>query len=167
MEMSKALAERYTARCSECRRVFFKNDPDEITWRECTRNHHTTKPTKPGKLTRACVICGEIFTPKRSNTVICSPECIKRGQFTILERDNFQCFYCGKTSYRDRAELHLDHIHPKSKGGKDTASNLVTACIDCNLEKHAHSLTILPDLLAEVQMRNEERGISPSQFIKL
>lgn len=31
--------------------------------------------------------------------------------------------------------LHVDHIKPVSKGGKNTITNLITACRDCNLGK--------------------------------
>lgn len=48
----------------------------------------------------------------------------------IFKRDNYTCAYCGK--YRD---LTVDHIHPKSKGGKDTWENLISACFKCNSRK--------------------------------
>ena len=48
----------------------------------------------------------------------------------IIERDGGQCQYCGCTS-----NLTLDHIRPKSKGGRYEASNLVTACLKCNQSK--------------------------------
>lgn len=40
-----------------------------------------------------------------------------------------RCFYCG--CLLDFNNFHLDHIVPKSKGGKNP-DNLVPACIDCN-----------------------------------
>lgn len=48
----------------------------------------------------------------------------------IFKRDNYTCAYCGK--YRD---LTIDHIHPKSKGGKDSWDNLISACFKCNSRK--------------------------------
>ena len=53
-------------------------------------------------------------------------------RFMILERDKFTCTYCGRNPKDDRVKLHVDHIHPKSKGGTDDESNLTTACSDCN-----------------------------------
>lgn len=52
-------------------------------------------------------------------------------RFSILKRDNFRCVYCGKSS-KDNVTLHIDHIEPKSKKGKLTYDNLVTACYECN-----------------------------------
>ncbi len=47
----------------------------------------------------------------------------------VLVRDNFTCAYCGK--YGDT----IDHILPKSRGGKSTYDNCVTACTHCNHKK--------------------------------
>lgn len=54
-------------------------------------------------------------------------------RFAILRRDNFQCRYCGR--HAPSEELHVDHVHPRSAGGSDRESNLVTACRVCNLGK--------------------------------
>lgn len=56
-----------------------------------------------------------------------------RLRFSILHRDDFRCRYCGRGS--NQIDLHVDHVHPKSKGGSDDPSNLVTACKECNLGK--------------------------------
>ena len=48
----------------------------------------------------------------------------------VLRRDRFRCQYCGS---RDR--LTIDHVLPKSRGGRDTWENLVTACTRCNTRK--------------------------------
>lgn len=44
----------------------------------------------------------------------------------IRQRDNYTCAYCGEFGNT------VDHIMPKSRGGKDTWGNLVTACHKCN-----------------------------------
>ncbi len=50
----------------------------------------------------------------------------------IYKRDGYRCVYCGSES---RSSFTLDHVVPKSKGGKDSWDNLVTACEKCNGEK--------------------------------
>jgi len=50
----------------------------------------------------------------------------------VYKRDNHTCVYCG---CKNRQTLTIDHVIPKSKGGKDTFENMVTACFDCNNEK--------------------------------
>ncbi len=49
----------------------------------------------------------------------------------VLERDKNLCQYC---NYKGD-ELTIDHIIPKSRGGKDTWENLVAACVRCNIKK--------------------------------
>lgn len=48
----------------------------------------------------------------------------------IYKRDGHQCVYCGSTK-----ELTLDHVLPKSRGGSNDWTNLVTSCIKCNRKK--------------------------------
>ncbi len=49
----------------------------------------------------------------------------------ILRRDNHTCQYCGK----NHRPMTIDHIIPKSYGGKDSWENLVAACLACNNKK--------------------------------
>lgn len=55
-------------------------------------------------------------------------------RFDILSRDNYSCQICGSTA-QDGVKLHVDHIHPVSKGGKTIPSNLQTLCDRCNMGK--------------------------------
>ncbi|UII26611.1 HNH endonuclease [Fulvivirga maritima] len=52
----------------------------------------------------------------------------------VFKRDNFTCQYCGT-----KKELTLDHVVPRSKGGKSAWNNLVTACKRCNTRKGDNS----------------------------
>jgi 5-methylcytosine-specific restriction endonuclease McrA len=49
----------------------------------------------------------------------------------LFRRDGFRCQYCGGKE----AELTLDHVIPKSRGGEESWENLVTACKPCNSKK--------------------------------
>lgn len=51
----------------------------------------------------------------------------------VLWRDQNQCQYCGTIFKADK--LTLDHVIPKSRGGGNTWTNLVTACKKCNQRK--------------------------------
>ena len=51
----------------------------------------------------------------------------------ILLRDRYTCQYCG-TVY-SASELTLDHVTPRSRGGKSSWDNLVTSCRRCNNHK--------------------------------
>jgi len=47
----------------------------------------------------------------------------------IFIRDNNTCQYCGKENLK---HPELEHVVPKSKGGKNSFENCVTACKKCN-----------------------------------
>lgn len=58
------------------------------------------------------------------------PKFSRRGVFI---RDQFCCQYCGKAC--TTKQLTVDHIIPRSKGGKTDWFNLVAACHKCNSVK--------------------------------
>jgi 5-methylcytosine-specific restriction endonuclease McrA len=51
----------------------------------------------------------------------------------ILLRDRHTCQYCGDVF--TAAELTLDHVLPRSHGGKSSWENLVACCYPCNNSK--------------------------------
>ncbi len=51
----------------------------------------------------------------------------------VLARDAYTCQYCGK--HFPKEELTMDHVVPKSRGGKTEWTNVVTACKKCNQRK--------------------------------
>jgi 5-methylcytosine-specific restriction endonuclease McrA len=62
-------------------------------------------------------------------------------RFNVFLRDRFSCQYCAQ-QFRPEA-LTFDHLIPKSRGGKTTWENVVTACSKCNLRKG----NFLPDVV--------------------
>lgn len=55
----------------------------------------------------------------------------------IFLRDREQCQFCGRhiSQLRTFEILTKDHVLPRSRGGRDTWENLVTACNTCNQKK--------------------------------
>lgn len=51
----------------------------------------------------------------------------------VLSRDNYTCQYCGVAP--PRKDLTVDHVMPRSRGGKSTWENVVAACQKCNGRK--------------------------------
>ena len=47
----------------------------------------------------------------------------------VLRRDSYRCGYCSRSANT------IDHVLPKSRGGKDTWENLVACCLKCNNSK--------------------------------
>lgn len=65
----------------------------------------------------------------------------------LMRRDNYRCAYCGR-----RAET-IDHVQPRSRGGKHTWENCVASCTTCNhrkadrlLEELGWSLPMVPEV---------------------
>jgi 5-methylcytosine-specific restriction endonuclease McrA len=54
-------------------------------------------------------------------------------RFNVFLRDRWNCQYCGD-KFRTQ-ELTFDHVIPRSRGGRTTWLNIVTACQGCNITK--------------------------------
>ena len=52
-------------------------------------------------------------------------------RFNVFLRDSFTCQYCGRKFATH--DLTFDHVIPRSRGGRTTWENVVTACSGCNL----------------------------------
>ena len=73
-------------------------------------------------------------------------------RFNLFLRDAFSCQYCGSDS-----ELTFDHVIPRSRGGRTTWENIVTACAPCNLTKGGRTPR-------EAHMHPRRSPIRPSSF---
>jgi len=58
---------------------------------------------------------------------------VKFNRRNIFARDRNHCQYCGKKY--PTTELSLDHVIPKSCGGKSNWGNVVCSCTNCNVKK--------------------------------
>lgn len=52
----------------------------------------------------------------------------------LFVRDEYTCQYCGK-SVKSAKERSVDHIVPRSRGGRTIWQNVVLCCKKCNLKK--------------------------------
>jgi hypothetical protein len=51
----------------------------------------------------------------------------------VFQRDHYACQYCG--GGYPTPDLTFDHVIPRSRGGRTSWDNVVTACGPCNLRK--------------------------------
>lgn len=51
----------------------------------------------------------------------------------LFYRDEFKCQYCGEEFHTN--DLTVDHVIPRSHGGKKNFDNAVVACFPCNQKK--------------------------------
>jgi 5-methylcytosine-specific restriction endonuclease McrA len=58
---------------------------------------------------------------------------VRFSRQNIYMRDAFTCQYCNRVFAR--AQLNLDHVMPRSQGGRTSWENVVCSCVRCNLAK--------------------------------
>ncbi len=98
--------------------------------------HLTSEQT--AELLRLCKQKIDEFEAKRGDAVW---EHRKRGhrpisgsvRYEVLSRAKFKCELCGISA--DEKNIEVDHIFPKSLGGKDDLSNYQALCYSCNAAK--------------------------------
>ena len=61
------------------------------------------------------------------------PQVVPPTRRNVLLRDGFQCRYCGWEG--TSAQLTIDHVVPRSRGGRTSWDNVVAACAPCNRKK--------------------------------
>ncbi len=75
----------------------------------------------------------------------------------ILLRDENKCQYC-TCPFRD-SDLTIDHVIPRSKGGKSRWNNVVAACRPCNQKKRDFLIENAPVSLMRVPQKPSYRSI--------
>lgn len=61
------------------------------------------------------------------------PHTVKFNRRNIFMRDRYTCQYCGQRPPSE--ELTIDHVVPRSRGGRTHWENVVLACTRCNARK--------------------------------
>jgi len=86
---------------------------------------------------------GQVSQLRLSSIVACDGRVVQdQGTISLtnrylFRRDNHTCLYCGARF--PVVQLTRDHIIPRSRGGKDTWTNVATACSRCNHAKGART----------------------------
>jgi 5-methylcytosine-specific restriction endonuclease McrA len=91
---------------------------------------------------------------------------------SLLSRDNYTCQYCGSTE----SPLTIDHVIPKSRGGKTEWTNVVAACVSCNRKKgnklpadakmHPHNKPTKPGYVAVVLLGQAKGNETWARYIR-
>jgi hypothetical protein len=75
----------------------------------------------------------------------------------VLKRAGERCEYCGLSQVGQEATFHIDHVLPRSAGGRTTEDNLALACVSCSLRKEARRSAHDPSTGRRVQLFNPRR----------
>ncbi len=95
-------------------------------WAELSAANHDVIATvnRQIRVPRVVVLSAYEYLPKGR---------VRFSRLNIYARDNDTCQYCGQQLAR--SELNLDHVLPRSQGGKTSWENVVCSCVECNLLK--------------------------------
>ena len=89
------------------------------------------------------------------------PRDVHRRKITrkaVLARDSYTCQYCG----RESIGTTVDHVIPRSRGGKSVWENIVASCAPCNRKKGNR----MPRE-ARMHPANNPRPPGPTVFIRI
>lgn len=92
---------------------------------EVVEERETTMSSSSRMMARPAVIrlVTYVKVPFRARTAL--------NRTALMERDSWVCQF----SHCDRKATTIDHVHPRSKGGKHAWENVVAACRRCNAKK--------------------------------
>ena len=96
-------------------------------------------------------------------------------RLAIYMRDGLACTWCGR-AVEAGAQLTLDHLKPRKRGGGNHERNLITACIGCNAKRGLLSWTrfvqticepgSLSEQLLKKKVRKQLRRVVQTKFAK-
>jgi 5-methylcytosine-specific restriction endonuclease McrA len=75
----------------------------------------------------------------------------------VFARDSWTCQYCGRTSH-----LTVDHVMPRSRGGRSIWENIVTSCAPCNRRKGDRT-----PVEVDMHPRHKPKAPGPTVFIRV
>lgn len=97
------------------------------------------------------------------------PKAVRYSRKNVWLRDEGKCQYCNKDV--KLADFTIDHVHPKTNGGKTTWENVVTSCYKCNqakAEKAVHEaglkLKKIPKKPSHLPLISEASGFYDENF---
>lgn len=108
-----------------------------ISWQHAVKLYFLDRVTilesYPGQLIRSERLTMEVPSVCVTKEYFNFKKSVKFSRANLFLRDLYQCQYCGDTF--NKAELTIDHVIPRSSGGKTNFENAVTACKPCNFKK--------------------------------
>ena len=104
------------------------------SWKEVSQFKAKQAGTEDGDWVRG--VSFEIEVPKVIRLLLYDrypKKTVRFNRRNIFARDGNRCQYCGKKFVT--SELSLDHVVPRSRGGRSSWENIVCCCVECNKRK--------------------------------
>jgi len=121
-----------------------------FTGNPCKRGHISERYTISG-------MCCDCSLVRYSNKIYKNNDVREK----LLRISKNKCWYCGDNI--TISKMRIDHLVPKSKGGKDIFSNYRPSCVFCNLSKTNLSLE---QYRLRVAYQKEERPNIPKNILE-
>ena len=85
----------------------------------------------------------------------------KAERLAIYLRDGFKCVYCLRDMHdANPFDVTLDHLLPRSLGGRHEPTNLVTACRSCNSSRQAKDWQVWATKKAQTRIKRlRQKGL--------
>lgn len=115
---------------SDSARIVDTHNYSQYTWSDWA-NIRPTENDKYIQLVNMAIKVPEVVTLVDYSNV---PDLtVSFSRINLFTRDKWTCQYCGRRISNN--EITIDHVTPKSRGGKSNFENCVAACISCNFKK--------------------------------
>lgn len=82
----------------------------------------------------------------------------------VRERAGGRCEYCRMHESLQGATFHVEHVAPRSRGGKTVVENLAWACPGCNLAKADRVEAVDPETGRATPLFNPRKDIWSEHF---
>ena len=102
----------------------------KFTWTKIKRHALVTKRNSPDDPSLK-----DYWEKRNRKSSKSEVEIFNKKQAIIADKQGLKCPVCGQTLFNNEP-LHLHHIVPRSKGGKDTVNNLVWLHLYCHHKTH-------------------------------
>jgi 5-methylcytosine-specific restriction endonuclease McrA len=83
----------------------------------------------------------------------------------LRQRANYRCEYCHYPEILSSAPLSVEHIYPRSLGGRDNLENLALACRRCNERRYNFMTATDPETNEIVSLFNPRQNVWSDHFI--
>ena len=93
-----------------------------------------------------------------------SPSVSENTRRLVRERAQDRCEYCRMVQVIQGATFHIEHIIPRSKGGRTILENLALACPSCNFHKADHTQSQDPETEQVVSLFHPQQDNWPEHF---
>jgi len=82
----------------------------------------------------------------------------------VVRRADNRCEYCQLSQVGQEAAFHIDHVLPRTAGGRTSADNLALACVSCSLRKWARQTVPDPESRSDVPLFNPRTQVWGEHF---